>query len=420
MEIASWALRLLGAFYALAACLGLRRCAMDLLLSRAISALGGADSPETRAETRRAMVQAAQLVLVGLGGIALMALLDLAFPIFVASAAFYVFYVLLLAPRLLDPFDPPDAEGLAQRRRALVIYLAVTLLVGMAALQGLLRDWRAESWQVLGLVALLALGLLGYALHLLRGLPKAPGRDAASDVSPQQAPWPSTARGPEQDERLRGARFILSPSWNEGGLFEAETRRPVSSDLPQDMLTEADWDAIQYWMDVFRDVGDAADPRRCGFTAPDGAARMAAEGQWVFDQLAARLGPGRLSFEPVPWPRLSRHRATAVKLMAEAGVGALWVSDGDIHEPVDPRDFGLSWKLELDIHVWDLDFEEGARWEDADGAPRWGPAEAAAHEAEGRAIAARLARELAVTGRAHVPVRFWSESEARLIDIPAG
>lgn len=415
-DLAGLTLRLVGAFYAAAAVFGLRRCAMDMLLTRALQALGEAASAETRAEERRIWMQLTLLVLVGLGGIALMALLNLAVVLFLITFGLHALYVLVLAPRLLDPADPPEDATRAQRRRSLVIYAAVTLLVLAAAWGGLLRDLRSESWPVLALVALLSLGLAGAAFRLMRGMPRAADADLPSfDALPPLPDLPAPELpAPATDESLRGAAFLLSPSWNEGALFDATTRRPVSRSLPDDMLTEADRDAMQFLLDLWRDVGDPADPHRCGFSAPDGAARLAAEGRWVFEQLAARLAPCGLRFEPVPWPRLTRHGATAVRLMAEQRMDPLWLSDGQGQQPMDPQEFGLSWKLALDLHVWALDFDEGVGME---ATPLWSEAEAAAHEAEALRLAHRLAEELAATGRGHLPVSFWSESQARAIPV---
>lgn len=415
-DIAGLILRLLGAYYAVGAVFGLRRCAMDLLLTRALAALGAPDPAESRAETRQMAFYTAQILLVGLGGIALMALLDLALPIFLASLLLQALYAWVIGPRLGDPGDPPGSADRVRRQRSRMLFLAVTLLVAAAAYAGLLR--RAEPGPALALAALLSLALLGYAFHLLRGMPRAmPDRAFGAFPTAEVAP-PNDEPAPEHDAGLRSASFILSPSWNEGALFEAQTRRPVFLSLPRDMLTEADWGAIQFLLGVWRDVGDPADPQRHRFTTPDGAARMAAEGRWVFQQLAARLAPCPLRFEPAPWPRISRHGATAVRLMAEQGASALWVTDDDGHVPLDPHEFGLSWKLALDINAWSLDFDAGTGWEGPGGAPRWTEAEAEAHEAEGLRLARRLAWELAATGRGQLPVSFWSESAARSIPIP--
>jgi hypothetical protein len=410
-DIAGLILRLVGAFYAVGALFGLCRCAMDLLMTRALAALGAPDP----AEAQRISLHVAQILLVGLGGIALMALLNLALPIFLASLALQALYAWVIGPRLGDPGDPPGSAALMQRQRSRLLFLAVTLLAAAAAHAGLLRDPRAEPWPALLLAALLALGLLGHAAHLLRGTARAlpaPAPLPVTEVAPlEEGP------APEFDEGLRRAAFILSPSWNEGGLFEAETRRPVSQDLPPDMLTEADRAAIRHWLEVFRELADPADPQRCRFIAPEGAARMAAEGAGVFEQLAARLAPCPLRFVPVPWPRLSRHGAMAVRFMAEQSVSPLWLSDESGHVPVDPHEFGLSWNLAVEMNVWALDFDAGTGWEDPSRAPRWTETEAAAHEAEGLRLAHRLARELAATGRGHLPVSFWSEREARAIPI---
>jgi hypothetical protein len=417
-DLAGVILRLIGAFYAVGAVFGLRRCAMDLLMTRALAALSAADPAETRAEARQMAFYIAQILLVGLGGIALLALLDLALPIFLASIGLQALYAWVIGPRLGDLGDPPGSPERARRQWSRLLFVVVTLLVAGAAHAGVLRGWQAAPWPALALAALLALALLLYAARLLRGMPGAlPAADPGASPPMEEAGPLDDGPAPQHDERLRTASFILSPSWNEGGLFEATTRRPVFSDLPEDMLTEADRDAIRHWLGVFREVADPADPRRCGFRAPDGAARMASEGQWVFEQLAARLAPCPLRFEPVPWPRLSRHGATEVRLMAEQQMDALWLSDGQGQQPINPQEFGLSWKLALDIHVWALDFDAGTGWDGPDGAPRWTEAEAAAHEAEGLRLAQRLALELAATGRGHLPVSFWSESEVRAIPI---
>ena len=416
---AAWALRLLGVFYALGAGLGLRRIAMDLLLTQALSALAAADPRETAAERRRAWFLATQLLLVGVAGIALMALLDVALPLFAISAALYAVYLLVLAPRFFDRFDPPDVPGRSQTWRAFWTYLVATALVAAAGWGELLRPWQEQAWPVLAVAGLLAAAMVAYGLQLMRRMQSVPGLPRIdSTVNDRNAGLADPQE--EFQARLRSSPLVLSPSWDHGGLFDASTRQPVSGLLPSDMLTEADERLIESWLGVFRDVGDPSDPQRCRFTAPDGAARMEQAGRPIFEQLAARLVPGQLRFEPVPWPRLSHYDVSAVKIMADAGNDPLWGTRGVFNENIDAHFFGISWNLARDLHVWMMDFDDAVDWGDPSCKPRWSAAEAAAHEAEGRALAERLAGELAATGRGHVRVSFWSESAQTVIPVRPG
>lgn len=411
---AGWALRLLGAFYALSAGFGLRRHAIDMLLTQALSALAMPDPRETAAGTRRAWFLSTQLLVVGVAGIALMALLDLALPLFVVSAALYALYVVVLAPRFFDPFDPPEEAGRSQTRRAFWIYLTVTVLIVAAGWGGLLRPWREEAWPVLAIAGLLAAGLVAYGIRLMWRMQVVPGAPRF-DSSDHQLTLPDGQE--EFQARLRETPLTLSPSWDDGALFDATTREAVAGPLPPDMVTQEDWELIAHWLGLIRDVMDPSDPERRGFRVHDGAARMEAEGRPLFERLAARMAPGQLRFEPVPWPRLSRYDVTAVKLMCDAGTDPLWGSRDGFHESMDAHLFGLSWSLAIDLGVWRMDFDNSVDWDDPGGAPRWTAAEAAAHEAEGRVLAMRLVGELAATGRNHVRVSFWSAAEGRAIPI---
>jgi len=408
---AGLALRLLGGFYALGALFGLRRLAMDMLLTQALAAIARPDPRETRAETRRAWFLASQLMLVGVVGLALMALLDLALPLMLVSAGVYALYLFVLAPRLFDPFDPPEEPGRGQTWRAFWLYLAAAALVGLAGWGGVLRPVRDEPWPVLALVALLAVGLVGYGVRLIRRMQEVAGIPAPT--SEELALEHDT----EIKERLRATPLILSPSWNEGVFFDARTREPIFGRLPSDLLPWEDDEDLNAWQNLFLQFADPDDPERRRFQEADHAARLEAEGRPIFERLAARMAPGQLTFEPVPWPRFARREAKAVKLMAEAGTDPLWVTSGGIHEPVYPHGFGLSWNLGADLCRWAADYDASIDWDDPAAPPGWGEAGAAAHEAEGRALAVRLVRELAATGRGHVRVTFWSEREQAAIPI---
>lgn len=406
------ALRLLGAFYALGALFGLRRQAMDMLLTRALAAIARPDPREVLAETRRAWILSAQLMLVGVVGLALMALLDLALPMMLASAGFYALYLFWFSPRFLDPFDPPEEPGRGQTWRAFWLYLGATAFVVLAGWGGVLRPLRDEAWPVLAAVALLAAGLVGYGTSLLWRMHNTPALSG-----PNWAEEEAIRRETEYEAAIREVPLILSPSWNRGPFFDACTREDIHGRLPYDLLPWEEEEELDAWMRLFQEIADIDDPCQCRFLAPDGPARMEEMGRPLFERLAARMPPGRIAFEPVPWPRLPRREATAVKLMAEAGVDPLWIISGDVHEPIPADVFGLSWSLTRALFGWQGEYDGSIDWDDPGGPPLWDEAEAAAHDAQGEVLAVRLARELAATGRGHVAVTYWSERRQAAISV---
>ena len=218
----------------------------------------------------------------------------------------------------------------------------MTVLIVAAGWGGLLRPWREDAWPVLAIAGLLAAGLVTYGIRLMWRMPVVPGAPRF-DSSDHQLTLPDGQE--EFQARLRETPLTLSPSWDDGALFDATTREAVAGPLPPDMVTQEDWELIAHWLGLIRDVMDPSDPERRGFRVHDGAARMEAEGRPLFERLAARMAPGQLRFEPVPWPRLSRYDVTAVKLMCDAGTDPLWGSRDGFHESMDTHLFGLSWSL---------------------------------------------------------------------------
>jgi hypothetical protein len=113
------ALRVLGTFYVFAGYAATRATIMSLILDRAIATIG-ATKPK-RAELLRSYWLLGASALVLAGGLTLMALLDIAVSLFLASAAGQAVYLFALAPRLLDPDDPPDEVGRRQSTNAFII-----------------------------------------------------------------------------------------------------------------------------------------------------------------------------------------------------------------------------------------------------------------------------------------------------------
>lgn len=405
-------LRLLGAFYAVGALAGLRRQAMDMLLTQALAALARPDPRETRAETRRAWFLASQLMLVGVVGVALMALLDLALSLMIVSAGIYGLYIFWLSPSFFDPFDPPEEPGRSQTWRAFWLYLGAVALVALAGWGGVLRPVAEEPWPTLAAVALLAAALVAYGLRLLWKMRQAPvpsGRSWTEDEA--------IRRDTEFEAAIQEVPLILSPSRNQGGLFDARTQESIAGRLPHDFLPWEEEEELDAWLRLFEEISDPDDPEQCRFLVSDGPKRMEEAGRPIFERLAARMPPGHISFEPRPWPRRTKVSATAVKLMADGGADPLWVSSGKVHEPVYPYVFGLSWRLGRDLVGWAAQYDSSIDWDDPAGARLWDEAEAASHDAEGEVLAQRLAGELAATGRGHVAVTYWSERRQAAIPI---
>lgn len=151
------ALRLLGAFYMFAGVVVVRAFAMSRFLDDALDRLGGVKPG--RAEAARAAWNVATALLTFAGGVSLLLLSDLAPRLFLASLAWQALYLGWIAPRVLDPSDPPDASGRQQSVNALVIYSAATGWVVWAWWQGRLIPWQElPQWALLlGLAAVAGL-----------------------------------------------------------------------------------------------------------------------------------------------------------------------------------------------------------------------------------------------------------------------
>ncbi|MFN3867752.1 MAG: hypothetical protein ACK4MF_01655, partial [Hyphomicrobiaceae bacterium] len=148
----------------------------------AISGLGVA-----RAERTRTWWLALSSVLVFAGGAALVALVDVAAPLFALNALGQASYLFVVAPRFLDPADPPDHAGRRQTFNAFIVYLAATSLVLWAEHSGRLSLFREADWRVLSGVFVATAALAIYVVWHL------------------SAPWSRKTLGPEIGRQLRDA-----------------------------------------------------------------------------------------------------------------------------------------------------------------------------------------------------------------------
>jgi hypothetical protein len=401
-------LRAIGAFYIFASLFGLRQAATQYLMMQALSAIGSPDPRETKAERERGWCLVANLLLVGCGGIALVLRLDLAAGIFVASAAFYALYLFVLAPRLFDPFDPPEEPGRSQTWNAFWIYLAATALVLAAWWTEQLIPIAEAHPAILAFAAALGIALVIHGTGLMMKMrlktDDRSGRDDHQDDGDTEIATDIA--------RIRQTPLVMRPSWNRGAFFDARTDEPVDMPIYDDFRVEDDV-AVAAWLTLFAETADPADPCRCAMRTLDGLQRMADDGRPVFERLVARMGPERIRFDPQPNPVVTRHTdVTRIKLMADYPNHPIWITDADRYEPVDPDDFGLSWQLARDIGAWEME----AAASDDPGEPNSQPAPARsdadddAHEEQGRRLAVRLARELAATGRGEILVHTFTRA----------
>lgn len=169
MDFTDILLRLVGAFYVFAGVVASRVAVTSHFLDRAISAIGGKPTP--RAETLQFYWLLGSAILVLAGGAALMLRIDIAAWAFLASALGQAAYILVLAPRYFDLYDPPDARGRRQTVNAFVVYSAATAFVLWALATGRLLYWRELSWPVAAVAAAAVLGWVAYVACLLRGKP---------------------------------------------------------------------------------------------------------------------------------------------------------------------------------------------------------------------------------------------------------
>jgi len=162
IEFSDVALRLVGAFYTFAGVVASRAGVMSRMLDATIAAIGG-ERPSW-AETARALWMACAGIVILAGGVALMLQTHLAAWLFVISALAQAIYLGVVAPKFLDPTDPPDATGRQQTTNAFVFYLAATALVLWANVSGRLQDWHSLPWPIAPLAVAAVGAYAGYIL----------------------------------------------------------------------------------------------------------------------------------------------------------------------------------------------------------------------------------------------------------------
>lgn len=175
MDAVDVGLRLAGAFYAFGGVVAARAALMSHMIDGALGnlegALAGGNASSSSAGQLRAVWLAGFAVLITAGGLALLALLWIAAPLFVVNAIGQAVYLGLLAPLYFDPHDSPDEQGRRQTVNAFVLYLAATALVLWAAHSARLANLGDVHWLVPALGGATVLALAGYVVRGLRSNP---------------------------------------------------------------------------------------------------------------------------------------------------------------------------------------------------------------------------------------------------------
>jgi hypothetical protein len=165
LTVADILMRALGAFYVFAGVVGTRAALTSQFIDTVMAALDGGKAPA--AERRKSVWLIASTALVFASGVALMAGLDVARWLFLASAAGQALYLYALAPLYFDKVDAPDPGGRRQTTNAFVVYVAATALVWWAWATGrLVAISDAPPW----VLALAGAASAAYAAYVARQL----------------------------------------------------------------------------------------------------------------------------------------------------------------------------------------------------------------------------------------------------------
>ena len=207
IELTDVVLRVIGAFYAFGGLVATRAGLMSQIIDKAIAAIALKKPTPTGTAQNAWMITTAAVVLIG--GVLLLAGLQLAAWVFVASSLGQAAYIYYVAPRF---FDRDDESGAGRRAttNAFVIYLAATAFILWAAYRGRLVTLDEASTPALVAVAA---GLLLYAGYLARVLWWSPRRSRGGDDEAVLRPFPEEP-SPHESKRIKVmADYLCDPLW---------------------------------------------------------------------------------------------------------------------------------------------------------------------------------------------------------------
>ncbi len=412
--IAEFVLRLGGAFYAAAAFAGLARIGMDMMLDEAIAALKpGTDKPALRATRLRALMLLGVLLSTGAAGLLALVKAEPAFPAFVFCCALNAVNLLMIAPRFVDPFDPPGTGARTRSFLALGILCAFAVLAGAMRNSGALQPVAEVHPMLLALAATGGLGLLWRAARMWRlgrggesGLGGSSATKTGFSAAPIAGEFPETGEE-AQFALFRNVRLVLAPETWDNVLHTAADFAALPDDTPVEELDDDDKFALSLWRDRVRAALDPDDPSRTRFIDDDSRRMVEAEGQALFERLRQKLGD-RITYEAAPRPARAKIEAPRLIVKARSRYWPIY----DPREPdraIAPAWLALSIQLENDFNDWSLDYDDAAIAAETSNpveAPDWTASEREKFERRGRELARRLTQELAAKGRADTLIEY--------------
>ncbi|MFA5899506.1 MAG: hypothetical protein WC829_10380 [Hyphomicrobium sp.] len=295
IELTDIFLRIIGAFYAFAGFVATRAAMTSHFLERAIAAI---TMKRTESAQTAWLTSGAALVLAG--GVLLLAGLQLAAWAFIASALGQAAYIFIIAPRVFDVEDPPDAQGRRQTTNAFVIYLAATAFIVWAAWRGRLTPLDQATATELGVVAGALLLYGAYIVRTLWWTPRSPpalGWGSGLDPDAPSRPLHDTTRVKVM------ADYGCDPLWTlDEDLYGCFSPRDIK--LSDDLCG-----AFEAWAAAFETSIAMDDP---------------SHNLWSEDQHAAHKVEGRRLAE-----RLKRERPDLMVYVLEDNIGVVEVhADG--------------------------------------------------------------------------------------------
>ncbi len=298
VELTDVALRIIGAFYAFGSFVATRAALVSQLIDQAIAAIALKKPARTETAQNAWMIATAALVLIG--GVLLLAGLQLAAWVFVASSLGQAAYIYYVAPRFFDAENEPDGGGRRASTNAFVIYAAATAFIVWAAYRGRLVTLDQASTPALIAVGA---GLALYAGYVARALWWSPRKGNGGGVL---GAMPDDERGlpPHESKRIKVmAEYRCDPLWaldeDRYGCFPPEMIA-LSPELTSD---------LDAWAAVYDTAFDPDNP---------------ADGPWSKEQHRAHSAEGRRLAQ-----RLKRERPDLMIYVLEADTGVVEVHADD-------------------------------------------------------------------------------------------